>query len=474
MEKIQGLYGFPFLAVDAGNLLFKYERIAPALLQQMTITAEGIVEAYNVMQYEAVAVGSYDLGAGLSFLKKQAARSQFTWLSANLVHKSNNKPIFSPGTIRNSGSMSIGIIGLTGQSPKIGFKDSDDAVILPWQDVLPDLVAEMSSQSDLLILLSNSTFEQNQKIARTFENIHIIIQSLPRSANYAPKLLNNTLYTQTGKQGKYFGWMIIDWQKSKIWGRKGAIKKLAVKKQELDGIKGRISRMERREPKDGLAADSTYQNLLRNQERLQSSIIFLENELYDLKLSGHAPSTYENNFVALDIELPDQREVEKIVERVKLSVNQSGRSKAVKAASTGMTALSVEKLPFAGWPACAQCHKPQTDYWEKTAHSTAFMTLVEQEQQFNLDCLPCHVTAEYRTTKISNNDSALLSLPAVLQQVGCEVCHGPGKSHAATQDPSRISRKPSPEICLRCHTPNRDDNFNYENDLERIACPASK
>ena len=78
MEKIQGFYDFPFLAVDAGNLLFKHEQIAPALVQQTTITARGIMDAYNLMQYDAVAVGRNDLAAGLSFLKEQAARTKFT------------------------------------------------------------------------------------------------------------------------------------------------------------------------------------------------------------------------------------------------------------------------------------------------------------------------------------------------------------------------------------------------------------
>jgi hypothetical protein len=472
MERLRDFYQFPFLAVDAGNLLFKNERIAPALLPQMTITAEGIMEAYNLMQYSAVAVGSYDLGAGLPFLKELASRSKFTWLSANLVHKSNRNTVFSPGIIRKAGDLTVGIIGLTGSNRKVNLQENDNAVVLPWQDVLPDLIADMSTRCDLLILLSNSSLEQNQKIAQNFEDIHIIVQSFPQSSNYNPNLISNSLLTKTGKQGKYLGWMEIDWQKSKIWGRKGAIKELSLKKQELDGVNGRISRMERRAPDEDLASNSAYRNLLRNKERLQSSIIFLENELHDLKKSGHAPSTFDNSFVALDIELPDQPEVEKIVQRVKKNVNLAGRNKTE--AISKLEPLSLEKLPFTGWQRCAQCHKPQTDFWERTDHATSYTTLVEQEQQFNLNCLPCHVTARYGTTRISDDESVLLSLPPVLQQVGCEVCHGPGKAHAASGDPSSISRKPAPETCLRCHTPDNDDNFSYENDLERVACPASK
>ena len=464
----------PYLNLDGGNLLFKHERVAPGLLQQTKITAEGIIDAYNLMQYDAVAVGRNDLGGGLSFLKEQAVRAKFTWLSANLVHKTDKKPIFSASLIRKFGNLTVGIIGLTGHDGKIQFQGNEDATILPWQEVLPNHIADLSSRCDLLILLSNNTTAQNLEIAKSFEEIHLIIQSQPSSRNSAPKLTNKSLIAGTGKQGKYLGWMLIDWQQSKTWGRKGATKELATKKQELDGVNGRISRIEHREKEGDLSANSSYQKLLQSRDRLLSTIIFLENELYDLKQTGTAPSTYENNFIAMDIKLPDQPAVEAIVKKIKLDVNQSGRGNAIKAtASVDKPEMSIEKLVFTGWKVCAQCHKPQADFWARTNHSSSYQTLVEQEQQFNLDCLGCHVTAEYEATKISNNDSVLLSLPSVLQQVGCEICHGPGKPHAATRDPSQIFRKPAASICLRCHTPERDEEFNYGNDMVRIACPAS-
>jgi hypothetical protein len=474
LEEIRKLYEIPSLTVDGGNLLFKHESLAPGLIEQMTLTAEGISAAYNLMQFDAVAVGKNDLAAGLSFLKKQASRANFPWLSANLVRKSDKKPIFSASLIRKFDNLTVGIIGLTGHDAKVGFKSNEDAVILPWQEVLPDHIRDLSSRCDLLILLSNNTTKENQKIAESFEDIHLIIQSSPRSRNSEPKLINKSLIAQTGKQGKYLAWMLINWQQSKTWGREGSIKELAIKKQELDGINGRISRIERREKKEELPANSSYQNLLKSQQRLLASINILEDERNNLKKTGLAPSTYENNFIAMDLKLPDQPDVERVVKATKQNVNQAGRSSAAKAAiSRDQKEIPFEKLVFAGWQVCAKCHGPQTAFWEKTDHSSAYQTLVEQEQQFNLDCLPCHVTAEYGTTKISDDDSVLLSLPAVLQQVGCEICHGPGKSHAASQDPSRISRKPAASICLRCHTPERDEEFNYENDLERIACPAS-
>ena len=475
LKKIRAEHKLPSLTVDAGNLLFKSQFVAPALLQQTAISAEGIVDAYNLMGYDAVGVGENDLAAGVAFLEKQAARSQFTWLSANLVRKSDRQPVFSASLLRRVGDITIGIIGLTGPDRKTGSADSDGVVILPWQEVLPEMVPELSDRCDLLILLSNDSTEQNTEIANTFAGIHLIIQASPRRGNSDPKLLNNSLLTQTGKEGKYLGKMLVDWRKSKTWGRRGATKELALKKQELDGLNSRINRMAQRDSEKELAASSSYQNLLRTRERLLAVIGFLEKELTDLDKTGSVPSTHENTFLTLEENLPDQPEVEKIVKKIKQDINLAGRTRVAETTGmSGKTAAILENLPFTGWQVCAECHRQQADFWEKTGHSSAYQPLVDEEQQFNLDCIVCHVTAEYGTTKISGNDADLLALPVELRQVGCEVCHGPGKSHAPSRDAAAISRRPAENVCRRCHTPERDEEFNYANDLIRIACPANR
>ena len=475
MEKIRETHKLSYLTLDGGNLLFKQERLSAALLQQAKITAAGIVDSYNLMQYDAVAVGKKDLAAGLPFLEEQAARAKFSWLSANLVRKSDTEPIFSPSLIRKVGNISVGIIGLTAYDGKVHFQDNENAAILPYDMVLSEIISDLSAKCDMLILLSNNSVSQNQEIAESYPGIHIIIQSGFSPRNYAPRLHNNTIIMQTGYKGQHLGWMNVNWQESKTWGRVGATKELATKKQELDGLNGRISRIERREAKETLPTNKSYQNLLSTKKNLLSEIIFLENELKKLKESGKIPATFENHFIALDVNLPDQPEVMEIVNAAKQNVNKAGRSQAAGAASyAAKKKLQIENLVFSGWQACRECHAAQTDFWNKTGHASAYQTLVEQEQQFNLDCLPCHVTAEYKDIKISDDDALLLSLPAVLQQVGCEVCHGPGREHAGTGNPALISRKPESPICSRCHTPERDLEFNYVNDVEQIACPASR
>ena len=460
------------LHLDGGGLLFKEAELLPAMLQQSRITAAGIIDAYNLMKVDAVGVSKRDLAGGLDFLLEQAQKSNFKWLSANLARKSTNDPLFKGSTIIQVGPHRVGIIGLTGSEPPFALEEKDAAVILPWQDVLPKLVAEMTANCDMLILLSNNNSGQNQEIAETFKDIHIIIQAMPTNRNPPPSLINNTLISQAGKQGKYFGWLLIDWQKSRTWGSGALQTRISQKKQELDGLNGRIKRYEKRHSREELQGNKTYQVLLDKRDNLIFAISGLEMELDRMDVEGLAPSTYENNFVALEISIPDQPEVLKIVETTKQRVNDAGRAKARAAREkTPQNTTNVAKGPFTGWQICADCHTIQTTFWEKTGHAKAYKTLVDAGQQYNLNCLPCHVTGITDSLSSDTSGQDILSLPPALQQVGCEVCHGPGKTHVADPKPGNIIRKPPETICRRCHTPARDDHFSYEDDIKKIACP---
>jgi len=77
------------LLLDAGNLLFKQPTVAHA---QELLTAAGLMEIYQQMAYDAVAVGPYDLAAGIEFLKNGHPQ-EFPWLSANLTDRQNT-PLF--------------------------------------------------------------------------------------------------------------------------------------------------------------------------------------------------------------------------------------------------------------------------------------------------------------------------------------------------------------------------------------------
>src|SRR5262249_25048057 len=74
---------------------------------------------------------------------------------------------------------------------------------------------------------------------------------------------------------------------------------------------------------------------------------------------------------------------------------------------------------------CSDCHADGVAFWEKTVHATAWKTLVDRGQQFDLDCISCHVTGWDKPggSNLAHNDK--------LRDVQCETCHGPGSIHVA-------------------------------------------
>lgn len=141
--------------------------------------------------------------------------------------------------------------------------------------------------------------------------------------------------------------------------------------------------------------------------------------------------------------------------------------------------LTTPKPPFirpiyAGATRCGQCHKKQFNHWQKTKHAKAFYSLKEVNEETNIECLKCHTTGfrqdngfwDYETTPNFAN-------------VGCEECHKLGIPHALSEIPPvnkefmRISSSPgkvdSSTICTKCHTQDRDPDFNFKEDKKKIA-----
>ena len=408
--------------------------------------------AYNLMGYDAVGITEYDLAGGLDFFKKMESLSNFSWLSANLVAEDTDLPIFKPQIILQKGELTIGVIGLTGDGAA-RILTGNNAKLRNWQEVLPQLAEKLALQCDMIVLLSNLSADQNREISKTVPDINILIQAGIRTSNMAPAILNQTLFCQTGKQGKYLGELTIQWNKAGKWKTEDGKNSLQ-QKRKLDRLNWNIRRIEAQgDPgeinKSKPGTLQSYHNLVSERQTLVDSITKLENSSYQEELS----STFQNRFVAMQTNLGDQRDVLKIVKKTRKKINAAG-NKYVK---------NMKKMrAYAGSKACGDCHEKFYNNWRKSRHGRAFQTLVNKKQENNINCLPCHVTG----VKPDNGVMAL-SLPANLRNVGCESCHGPGKIHANDPDKKIFLSRPARETCITCHNDEHDNFFNYETDVTR-------
>jgi hypothetical protein len=124
---------------------------------------------------------------------------------------------------------------------------------------------------------------------------------------------------------------------------------------------------------------------------------------------------------------------------------------------------------YVGTEACSDCHSDAVDFWKTTRHSHAWETLVERGQQFDYDCIGCHVTGWDKPggSNLANNET--------LRDVQCETCHGPGSIHVAKggeEKPPAIARAPDDKPCAtQCHTKEHSDTFDLKPYLRDVTGP---
>ncbi len=443
----------PYLFVDSGNLLFKQPQIPDGPSQEQ-LTAEGIIKIYTTMQVDAVAVAPLDLAAGLALLKTSQQQG-FPWLSANLLDQ-KGRPLFQPMRIKKIGKIKAGIIGLTGAVSPLpaGVTRAD------WRTVLPALIKKTARQCDILILLSSLSPAENQEIAQQFPALHLILAADLVSGNINPQQVNNTLITQTDRQGKYQGILTIEWNKSGRWGM--------AKEEELTGLRNRLGaldwQIQRMRQRTDLQQPEYIEKIAlveKDKKTVEQQIKTLEQPLVPDPASGQTAScSFNYTFLALQQSMAEAPEIKAIVTEIKQQINTLHQNKTSKG----------ETLPLLGHEGCNGCHPAQTKFWQTTRHARAYQTLQKQDQARNLQCLPCHVTV---SPGLTLSKDQILTLPPGLQTVGCENCHiGQGRSHAGNPKQFQMTKQVAEKICLSCHTKERDNNFEYQKKLKLIACPA--
>jgi 2',3'-cyclic-nucleotide 2'-phosphodiesterase (5'-nucleotidase family) len=106
----------------------------------------------------------------------------------------------------------------------------------------------------------------------------------------------------------------------------------------------------------------------------------------------------------------------------------------------------VDQASYVGIDVCSSCHPAARNVWNGTSHAKAYATLSSEFKQFNLECVGCHVTGYEKP------GGCTVTHVTGLQDVQCEVCHGPGSKHTAKPgDPTLIIGAPSATSCLQCH-----------------------
>ncbi len=190
----------PDLMLDAGGIL------SGSLISD-TFQGEPVVIVMNAIGYDAVAVGSSEFNFGIAALRARSRQANFLLLSANAASPIDE---IQPAAIYNTQDVRIAVIGLTSQEitghpQNVKYVDVADPV-RTLEDVLP----RIRDRADAIILLANVTRTEEQRIARAFPEIRLIIA--------LPFRIGQTTIVGTGKFGKYVGRLDLTFSEGKLKG----------------------------------------------------------------------------------------------------------------------------------------------------------------------------------------------------------------------------------------------------------------
>jgi 2',3'-cyclic-nucleotide 2'-phosphodiesterase (5'-nucleotidase family) len=156
-----------FLLLDAGDSLF-----GDRFLGQQT-QGKGVVEAMNLLGYDAMALGGGDMRLGLDTLRQRMAEAEFPFLSANVVLSGTETPFTEPYIIKEMGDHRVAIIGLT--EPGAADAVQGAVTVLNPIETVRRYVAEVSAKASTIIVLSHIGMEGNIKLAEEVEGIDLIV-----------------------------------------------------------------------------------------------------------------------------------------------------------------------------------------------------------------------------------------------------------------------------------------------------------
>lgn len=458
----------PALTLDAGNLLFRQATVSAS---QELISASEIMDIYREMAYDAVAVGPNDIAAGQKFLQDAAERG-FPWLSANIVD-GNQKPVFKPAMVVERAGLAIGIIGLTGPT---NIADRGIAVA-DWRKALAEQLTALEHSADLIVVLSNLLEQDNAELTSTYPQVHILVTANRHQGNIQPQIVKSTLVTQTHSQGKYLGMLDLDWHPGRDWGKDFAQENLLLH-DRLGIFDRQLLRAERQKQagRSGVASEERVRQLRKERQKLVEQIDSARRRMDQLGAEKDSLNSFQGTFFPMKKETPDDQEILKRVRRIKERINSHNQEPGIDRQSRNPGHFAEPDKPLTaltGSLRCGSCHTAQTEFWKTTRHDRAYQSLLQQKQNYNLDCLPCHVTHSAGTDEEGlAREKNLLDLSPILHGVGCESCHGPGDAHAA--DPTQVSPKKevAESVCLTCHTGEHSPGFAYTVEIAKVSCPA--
>jgi len=436
----------PVLVVDAGSLLYSKSPVPPHLAAQEELKADLLAKTYTTkLGVGAIGLGPMDLATG-------ADKLRFPRHAINVGPDA--KVATKAPEVLEIGASKVGVFGVIAADAITGIAVTDP--IAAGKKAVSDLRAKGAQV--VVALVQASSKKDAVALIRAIGGIDLSIGGLGAQAPEPERVEIEP--TQVGD-----GWLIIPGNRGQVVsridvttrpgtaplvdaiGESAAASKIATIDAQLTALDADLVKFATDPDADkAFVAQKKAERiaLAKDRDRLKASPLV-------------APATgsyFTLDQVRINKKLACNADVQNDVTAY---YRAAGEVNVKAAAGRAVTPPGKGEAGYVGTAACEDCHSDAVDFWKTTRHAQAWKTLEERGQQFDFDCISCHVTGWEKP------GGANLGHNETLRDVQCETCHGPGSIHVAKggeERPPTVWRMPPEKMCAtQCHTKDHSDTF---------------
>jgi hypothetical protein len=444
----------PTLVVDAGSLLYSKSPIPLHQESQEELKADLLVRTYkDRLQSAAVGIGHADLVKG-------PAKLRFPRQAVNIAGAET-----APPQVVAIGGTQVGVFGVVTADAVTGVEVKEPVA------AAKAAVADLKKRGAQVVigLVQATTRRDAATLVREIGGIDLAIAGLgintpePERVVHEAQKINDSWLVVPANRGQVLARLDVTVRGPGPFvdaGGVGAAKaKIATIDQQLATLDADIARFKA----DPNADKSFVSQKIEERAGLQGQRERLKKQPFDIPKTG-------NYFTLEMIRVSKGLACDKVVhDDVTAFYRASGEANVKAAAGVKPPPAAKGQPGYVGDDACADCHEDAVEFWKKTRHAGAWKTLVDRGQQFDYDCIGCHVTGW------AEKGGANLAFNEPLRDVQCETCHGPASIHLAKlgeEKPVSVKRAPPEALCLtQCHTKEHSDTFEWKAYMRDVTGP---
>jgi hypothetical protein len=444
----------PVLVVDAGSLLYSRAPIPAPMVTQEELKADLLAATYQgALKVDAVGLGPADLPQGLDHLRLPRMAANVSEISAQ-----------APRVIELGGAKA-GVFGVIAEGAVTGVKLGDPVA------AGKQAVAQLRGQGAQVVigLVQAASKRDAVKLVRDIGGVDLAVAGLGLDAPDPERI-------EIEPQHVGDGWLVAPANRGQIVARLdmtvrgpgpladaigpgAAAAKLAQLDKQLAALDADLA---------AFAADKSADPAFVAQKKQERAQLAADRD----RLKAHplaAPprgSYFTLEQIRINKTLACNTAVQDAVSKF---FRATGEANVKAAAGVAIPKPPRGQAGYTGTESCSDCHDEAVAFWKKTVHATAWKTLEDRGQQFDLECIGCHVTGWDKPggSNLAHNDK--------LRDVQCETCHGPGSIHVTKgglEKPSAVKLAPAPDLCAtQCHTKEHSDTFQLEAYLRDVMGP---